>query len=87
MGSHDACNILVDIGSLVDFLFLTNIQVLVMKDRDITIKEMPLVGFKFNTTYIIGMVVLPVMVPNSIIMVNIVIIDIPAHYNAILGII
>lgn len=61
-------------------------KALVVKYSDITKKELPLVGFNRNTTYVNGIVVLSIMVTESIIMTNFVVIDVSIHYNAILGI-
>lgn len=54
-----------------------------MTDNDISKKEMPLVGCNNNTTYVIGIVVLKVMVIASITMMNFMVIDVPINYNTI----
>lgn len=76
--------ILVDIESSVDLLFFKTIQVLWVKDNDITKKEIPLLGFNINTIYVVRKVVLLVMVTNYIIMTKFIVIDVFALYNGIL---
>lgn len=84
VGSYDVCMIFVDTGSSVDLIFLIIMKALEIKDNDIIKKEFPLVGFNGNITYVIGILVLPVMVRGSIVIINFVVIDVLTHYDAIL---
>lgn len=84
VGSCDGYRILIYTKSSIDLLFLIDMQELWVKDSNITKKKMPLVEFN-STIYAIRMVVLLVNVTGSIIKMNFVVIDIPAHYNTILG--
>lgn len=81
-----SCDVyLVDTESLVDFIFLTTMWALGVQDGDITIKEMPLLGFNTSTMYIVGIMVLLVMVIDFIIMRTFVVINVSTHYKTILG--
>ena len=83
--SYDVYQIMIDMESSVDLLFITTIRALGVKDSDIINIELLLVGFNNSTTYANGMVVLLVMAKKVLKMINFVSIDVPAHYIDILG--
>lgn len=63
--------------------FLTIIQELEDQEEDIMKKEMSLVGFNNNTIYVVSIIILLVMEIGSIVMTNLVVVDVLAHYNVI----
>lgn len=60
----------------MELLFLTT-----MKGLQVNNSEIPK---RCSTTYVVGTVVLTIMVTNSIVITNFVVIDVSTHYNPIL---
>ncbi|XP_013632467.1 PREDICTED: uncharacterized protein LOC106337912 [Brassica oleracea var. oleracea] len=85
IGDCKVTRVLVDTGSSVDLIFSKTLQRMDVKDYELKACKRPLTSFVGDTTMTIGTFKLPVYVAGITKIVEFVVIESPAIYNAILG--